>query len=354
MNYIVIKIEIKINLTANKNIYNMEHTKIHDSIIAYNEELIKSNSNVTIKEYIQHINKINYNIDSSLIDELFELTTRHDCCIPHTYLEKYEVIKLNDSNKVLRLLKKYDFTENIDYTLILDKSKRPQGGTYNANIYYLTPKAFKEIIIGLRDNNKFRKYYLLLEVCIKYYTDLQSKQLEQSKIREQILLDKLNKINHINKELNNTINILTQNNDSLNTSMLLLKQELTLFKSQYSINVNTTIPTDSNLKLEYTFLVFKNNNKSFNYITRIINILRNQDTINKITYNNEYKLITKIYIFNNYINFIKYLYEQLSKVMHFKAQEFTIINKSINEAKVIEIMHNLYNDWIFQCEFFKN
>ena len=32
---------------------------------------------------------MHYNIDISFIDELLELVTKNNCCIPHTYLEKY-------------------------------------------------------------------------------------------------------------------------------------------------------------------------------------------------------------------------------------------------------------------------
>ena len=156
----------------------------------------------------------------------------------------------------------------------------------------------------------------------------------------------LNELTNINKELNNTINILIQKNNTLNDSILSLKQDITLFKSQYHMNNNKVITTNSNLKLEYTFLIFKNNKKSFNYITRIINILHNQDSINKIMSNNEFKLITSFDICSNYISFIKLLYNQLPKILYFKAQGFTIIDKSINENKVIELICNLYNDWL--------
>ena len=85
----------------------MATTTIHNSILAYNKELIESNHKITIKEYIHQINNIHYNIDISFIDELFDVVTRNDCCIPHTYLLKYKISKLsNGSNDALKLFDK--------------------------------------------------------------------------------------------------------------------------------------------------------------------------------------------------------------------------------------------------------
>ena len=62
---------------------------IYESILDYNNELINciTKSKITIKDYIIQINNIHYNIEISFIDELLELVTKHDCCIPHTYLK---------------------------------------------------------------------------------------------------------------------------------------------------------------------------------------------------------------------------------------------------------------------------
>ena len=245
---------------------------------------------------------------------------------------------INKASTKRLLLKR--FTENTDYKITIS-----HAGTIPEQIL-LTIDCFKNFCLNsiLKSGYKVYNYYIKIEeAIIKYNNDLQ---LQQAKVREQLLIDKIDELVNLNKKLNNTINILIQKNNMLNDSILSLKQDITLFKSQYSMNNNKIITTNSNLKLEYTFLIFKNNKKSFNYITRIINILHNQDSINKITSNNEFKLITSFDICNNYINFIKLLYNQLSKILYFKAQGFTIIDKSINENKVIELICNLYNDWL--------
>ena len=53
----------------------MSTTTIHESILAYNDELINSTtkSKINIKDYILQINNIHYNIEITFIDELFEL-----------------------------------------------------------------------------------------------------------------------------------------------------------------------------------------------------------------------------------------------------------------------------------------
>lgn len=119
-----------------------------------------------------------------------------------------------------------------------------------------------------------------------------------------------------------------------------LTQELSLIK-QHTITLYNSISNISNSKGEYIYLVFKNDNKFFNYTTRIVHILREQDTINKIVSNNKFKLISKINIHNNHTTFVKLLHEQLSKIIHFKGQDFIIIDNSISDNDLLELYKSL-------------
>ena len=174
----------------------MSTTSIHESILAYNDELINSTtkSKITIKDYIIQINNVHYNIETTFIDELFDLVTKHDCCIPHTFLIKYKVHKFTcGSNEVLKLLIKCKFIENTDYRLMINHEPVKQGGIVTSNIYYLTPKTFKEILMSSRNTNIYRKYYILLEEGIKYYNDFQNKLKEKYIISYKLIIEENNK-----------------------------------------------------------------------------------------------------------------------------------------------------------------
>ena len=196
----------------------MSTTSIHESILAYNDELINSNtkSKITIKDYIIQLNNIHYNIETTFIDELFDLVTKHDCCIPHTFLIKYKVNKLlGGSSDALKILKKYNFIENIDYRLSLNTEPVKQGGVVTSNIYYLTPKTFKEILMSSRNTNIYRKYYILLEEGIKYYNDF------QNKLKEKYIITYKSIIKENNKEissLNGKLDLLIQSNEETKKS----------------------------------------------------------------------------------------------------------------------------------------
>ena len=174
----------------------MSTISIHDSILAYNDELINSTtkSKITIKDYIIQLNNIHYNIETTFIDELFDFVTKHDCCIPHTFLIKYKVHKFTcGSNEVLKLLIKCKFIENIDYLLMINHEQCVQGNIITSKIYYLTPKTFKEILMSSRNTNIYRKYYILLEEGIKYYNDFQNKLKEKYIISYKLIIEEKNK-----------------------------------------------------------------------------------------------------------------------------------------------------------------
>lgn len=197
----------------------MQSISMNDRINLFNNQLIEADIKLTIKNYIIEINKLTYKIDISFIDKFFKLITKDTCCIPHIYLEDFNVIKVtgNTSANILKLIKKYNFVEDIDYNLLKEEQVRNQRGFVISNKYYFHPDAFKEILMGSCKTNVYCKYYIFLERCIKYYNSYQIKLLKSNKklllinlketnVKLDITNTNLDKLNETNKELIISIN----------------------------------------------------------------------------------------------------------------------------------------------------
>jgi len=142
------------------------------SINEYNTYLVENQQQITIIEYVKEINKIDFNIDISFIDEFIELVSKNECCIHHDMLQKYNVITMKGTtNDIKKMLEQYEMEENKDYNLRNVSQVRQNRGTVIKNEYYLHPRAFKICLMRSLKTKKYAKYYLLLEECIKYYND---------------------------------------------------------------------------------------------------------------------------------------------------------------------------------------
>ena len=78
----------------------------------YNEDLVSSNTVITILEYVKKLNDKFYNIDVSCIDDFLELVDKDDFCIHNELLYKYDALtgEIRPSN-VLRLLEQLEFKD---------------------------------------------------------------------------------------------------------------------------------------------------------------------------------------------------------------------------------------------------
>ena len=340
----------------------MTKESIHHEILSFNKLIIESNTTITIRQYIDYINATHYNINITFIDELFELVSRDDCCIPHTYLKKYKISKLTSgSNDVIKLFNKNNFIQDIEYSVRQLAERIKNGNLITNNIYYLRPDAFKKLLMRTRNTKVYCDYYILLERCIKYYNDLQ---LERFKLNEQSLLTKLditnaklyelndsikeliqsnNKLNETNKELIQSNNKLNETNKELNTTILTLTNELSSIKLQHMATSYKSIPQVSNEDFEHVFLIFKNTIDTIQYKVSRIQRQVEHTTIKKENSKN-YKLISKIDYCTNPIAFTQLLREQLNDVIHFKSVNFTIINKNTTEKEIINLFHKKNND----------
>ena len=247
----------------------------YKSIEEYNTYLVENQIQINIIDFVKEVNKIKYNIDISFINEFIELVSKDECCIHHNMLQKYGILTLKKgTTDIKNLINQNNFIENEDFELRNVSELRPQGGTSNKNEYYLHPEAFKICLIRSLKTKKYAKYYLLLEKCIKYFHDYQTKLTEnyiiklKSKIIKkdnkidslEVKMDKLLKSNEesnkINKETNNKYNeILKVNEELLSRSKKSEKNDRKMKQQLEDITINLDDIkeelTESNTKLNY-------------------------------------------------------------------------------------------------------
>ena len=153
----------------------------NQKIQEYNEKLVENNINIGIIEYVKNLNGHFYNINIDFIDDFIDMVDKDECCIPHDYLIKYGVLtNIDTSATVKRILEQYDlsgFRPDEYYTVV------QRDPVTHKNDYFIHPLLFKMILIRSKNTTVFAKYYLLLEMCIKYYNDFQQLLLER-KIEE--------------------------------------------------------------------------------------------------------------------------------------------------------------------------
>jgi len=147
-------------------------------IANFNQELLKSNSDITILDYVKKINEQFYKIDISFIDDFISLVKKDECCIHHDMLVKYGVLTNIETTKDVRKM-----IENLtDDEEVGNVSHREEKCSQKIN-YYLHPRLFKLILIRSKNTKKYARYYLLLEEAISYYNDFQILKL-QNKLKE--------------------------------------------------------------------------------------------------------------------------------------------------------------------------
>ena len=233
----------------------------YKSIEEYNTYLVDNQVNVNIIDFVKEINNIKYNIDISFIDEFIELVSKDECCIHHNMIQKYGILTLKKgTTDIKNLINQNNFIENEDFELRNVSELRPQGGTSNKNEYYLHPEAFKICLMRSLKTKKYAKYYLLLEKCIKYYNDYQTKlkenyiiKLKSKIIKKDNKIDsleaKMDKLLKSNEETNNKYNeILKVNEELLSRSKKSEKNDRKMKQQLEDITINL-----DDIKEELTF-----------------------------------------------------------------------------------------------------
>ena len=139
---------------------------------------------IALREFIiQFQAQFNPEQDISFMDYFLELSKRENkgkFIVHHEKLFEYGITTSNKPSHVKERLDKLSMSENKDFELTKLRQLRKQGGTSEKNVYMLTPKCFKTILIGASKHSshtvdvlKYKDYYLFLEEAVNYYMDYQ-------------------------------------------------------------------------------------------------------------------------------------------------------------------------------------
>ena len=149
------------------------------SIIAqtFNQKLVDENVEINIIDYVKLLNNESYHIDISFVDDFICLIGKDEFCISHDMLYKYGVLSDHNTAHVKTMMEQYKFVIGVDFLVNTKFSGNPKGGKPQYN-YLLHPDAFKLCLMKSQKTDIYAKYYILLEKCIKYYSEYQILKLQ--------------------------------------------------------------------------------------------------------------------------------------------------------------------------------
>lgn len=141
----------------------------HNIIAAFNRALVANRIAITPVEYFKEVARRFYpTMDISFADELMDMSSLHDICVPHKRLFDFKVVK-NDLNDVKRAIGMSKLVEGVDYVKVVtcDETTNnvPEDG------FMLHPHAFKQLLMQAKDTLKYCEYYILLGECFADYID---------------------------------------------------------------------------------------------------------------------------------------------------------------------------------------
>ena len=106
-----------------------------------NQTLVDENVEYTIIHYVKYLNELFFNININFIDDFMDFVTNEGFVIHHDMIFKYGILNNSDTNHINRLLKQYDFEEDVDYSSCLPPD------SWGRIIYMLKPEIFKMLLI---------------------------------------------------------------------------------------------------------------------------------------------------------------------------------------------------------------
>ena len=238
----------------------------------FNQQLINNSIDLNIINYVIEVNELTYNIDISFINDFMDLIDKDECCIPQEYLFKYGVLTNIETSGTIKTL--------IDQCNIKLLRAKPlynviqRDDNTHKKEYFLHPLLFKYILIRSKNTNIYTQYYLLLEECIKHYSDYQ-----------------INK--HINTiQENNKLKLLKlTNKQTLDRFVIVYDQNRKSFKHGTIKGSNKNIKeTLHDLNLTDDNIVFDINVPSQqNYCKKMKEVLKNKLCRQKVYVNKENK-----------------------------------------------------------------
>jgi hypothetical protein len=275
------------------------------SISEFNTYLSNNLKNIKLNEYFKEIQSKFYSeLDISFMDYFLELITKKDkICIEHQKLIEYGIIKINQSKDIKDCIDKFSAIENVDFTSFKDCSLKPKGGRPSIN-YKLTPKLFKLCLMRSIKENKYAKYYLLLEECFYYYQEYQIMYQQvllsgkDDKIDE--LIKETKKLSEENKKQSAQIDELLgyaketkEQNEELHNKVDDLKDTMEDIKEDFKETANRSVPNpnDENERHEFILLQHKELNNKLTFMRGIQKL--NENKISKKY--KEYNIIKREY-----------------------------------------------------------
>lgn len=139
---------------------------------AFNTHLINNGIDMNFEEYIKELNKIsNGNINMELL-KIRDLLDKNECCIPHSFLYTYKILKTKKGSCVLKDVKILlnTYKEGTDYIVRHISYKTKKNKIVVNDEYYVHPNAFRKILMKNSTIDDYINYFIFLDNCIRYYT----------------------------------------------------------------------------------------------------------------------------------------------------------------------------------------
>jgi hypothetical protein len=238
------KVEVVIEVPRTKSVKDFIASEA-DKLMSYN-----------LKEFYDTIHAKFYpEIEDNFKDYFFELCEKDegDFCVEQEKLKEYGVLTNIETSWVIkRSLDSLKLTEGVEYKTAAQYCAarlEKQYGGQNKKTYSLTPTAFKLALIRSHNENKYAKYYLLLEKVFFSYQEYQVlykekllsgkdckindllKEVSEIKVDNKELLkqnkkqsDEIKELINLAKDTNKTVHNLNEKIDSL---LILVKEFLT-------------------------------------------------------------------------------------------------------------------------------
>ena len=283
------------------------------TIEEYNNYLAEKKDNVDIIEYIKEINKLEYNIDISFIDEFIKLVDENICCIHPLMLQKYGISKPSQHN----------FINNKDYQLDKFDESPPSRGPYRHE-FYIHPNIFKICLIRSQTTQVYIRYYILLEKSIKYYKEY------QKKLTDKYVIDSNNEIvqkNNIIDKLQEQIDLSKKRYENHMVDQQKYREEH-IDSTRKIINFFCEQIDDINNNIKLIAEKIDDTNNNIKLIAEKIDII----VENKICRSNEHSTIEYLIIVCSFIFIISYYNDidlKMIKILYYNLIEYiyNLINK---------------------------
>ena len=155
---------------------------MNSEIMEFNKKLVDENIDIDIIDYIVEIVDQFFKIDINFIHDFMDLVNKDECCIPQEYLVKYGVLKNIESSSTIKTL--------IDQCDLILPGAKPlytyiqRDDSSHKKEYFLHPLLCKYSLIRSKNTSIYSQYYLLLEECIKHFSEYQILKLQKKHTRK--------------------------------------------------------------------------------------------------------------------------------------------------------------------------